>query len=130
MTGPFHFVTVEHADRSAVVDAMQVMKSAFDPVFGEAWNAAQLSSLLTMPGSWLTLIYAGNAVVGFALMRAILDEAELLLIAVQPQWRGRSAGSQLLEHALERARGRGVRSVHLEVRRGNAAANKIGRAHV
>ena len=47
--------------------------AAFDPRFGEAWTRAQCIGILAMPGVWLTLARVGEAVVGFALSRAIMD---------------------------------------------------------
>jgi len=104
----------------AAVDA--VMTEAFDPRFGEAWTRSQCLGILGMPGVWLTLARADGEVAGFALTRAILDEAELLLIAVRPSFRRRGIGAALLRGVIADARGRGVTRLHLEVRAGNEAA--------
>jgi len=108
------------ADISAVE---QVMESAFDPRFGEAWNRSQLLGILGMPGVWLTLARVDGHVAGFALSRAIVDEAELLLLATAPAYRRRGVGSALVRSILTDARERGVVRVHLEVRAGNAAVD-------
>ena len=71
----------------AAIDA--VMAEAFDPRFGEAWTHSQCLGILSMPGVWLSLARAEGETAGFALSRAILDEAELLLIAVHPAFRRR-----------------------------------------
>ena len=68
------------ADLDAV---MNVMDDSFDPRFGEAWTASQCAGLLPMPGVWLILAREGDAVIGFALARAVAGEAELLLLAVR-----------------------------------------------
>ena len=106
----------------ALADAMTVMEDAFDPRFGEAWNAHQLAGMMDMPGSWLTLARIGNKAVGFALIRSVLDEAELLLIAVHREHRSRAIGRALIDHSLSTARSRGICSMHLEVRADNDAA--------
>jgi ribosomal-protein-alanine N-acetyltransferase len=106
------------ADLSAVD---RVMREAFDPRFGEAWTPSQVAGVLAMPGVWLTIAEADGVAAGFAVTRAILDEAELLLLAVRPAARGRGIGRQLLRSALAEARQRGVRRMHLEVRAGNDA---------
>lgn len=98
-----------------------VMAEAFDPRFGEAWTRGQCLGIMAMPGVWLTLARIGGEVAGFALTRAILDEAELLLIAVRPAFRRRGAGAALLRGVMADARGRGVGKLHLEVRAGNPA---------
>lgn len=99
----------------------QVMAGAFDPRFGEAWTRAQVLGMLSMPGVWLTLARLDAAPVGFALSRAILDEAELLLLAVAPAARRRGVGGALLRSVIAEARGRGIAKLHLEVRAGNGA---------
>jgi len=105
----------------------RVMREAFDPRFGEAWTPSQVAGVLAMPGVWLTIAEADGAAAGFAVTRAILDEAELLLLAVRPAARRRGVGRQLLRSALAEAGQRGVRRMHLEVRAGNDAV-KLYRA--
>lgn len=113
--------TFEGAERNAMADAMDVMTQAFDPAYGEAWTLSQLAGVMTMPGTWLTIARVDAAVLGFALVRSVLDECELLLLAVQPQWRGRGVGRALLADSLKTARRRGIRSMNLEVRASNNA---------
>ncbi|WP_298674817.1 ribosomal protein S18-alanine N-acetyltransferase [uncultured Sphingomonas sp.] len=96
-----------------------VMAEAFDPRFGEAWTHGQCLGILAMPGVWLTLARVEGEVAGFALSRAILDEAELLLIAVRPAFRRRGIGAALLRGVIADARARNVKKLHLEVRAGN-----------
>ena len=74
-----------------------------------------------MPGVWLTLARVDGEIAAFALSRAILDEAELLLIAVRPAFRRRGIGAALLRGVIADARGRNVTQLHLEVRAGNEA---------
>lgn len=100
---------------------MQVMTAAFDPRHGEAWTASQASGLLALPGVWLTLARLDRNVAGFAMARIAADEAELLLLAVDPEWRRRGIGKSLLTHFEGVATSRGARHFHLEVRAGNSA---------
>ncbi|ATI80432.1 MULTISPECIES: GNAT family N-acetyltransferase [Sphingobium] len=113
--------TYDEGERNALADAMEVMTRAFDPLFGEAWTLPQLSGVMTMPGTWLTVAHVDAAPLGFALVRSVLDECELLLLAVDPLWRGRGIGRSLLGHSLTLARRRGITSMNLEVRASNMA---------
>lgn len=101
----------------------QVMMTAFDPRFGEAWTRSQLLGILGMPGVWLTLARVDGEIAGFALARAIVDEAELLLLATAPCRRRQGVGSALVRSILAHARERGAVRVHLEVRAGNGAVD-------
>ncbi|EQB02687.1 acetyltransferase [Sphingobium quisquiliarum P25] len=111
----------EEAERNAMADAMEVMTQAFDPAYGEAWTLSQLAGVMTMPGTWLTIARVDAAVLGFALVRSVLDECELLLLAVHPLWRGRGVGRTLLLDSIKTARRRGIRTMNLEVRSSNNA---------
>lgn len=102
-------------------DVDRIMAIAFDPRFGEAWTRSQCIGILAMPGVWLTLARVDGAIVGFALSRAIMDEAELLLIAVDPTQRRGGAGAALLRSVVAECHGRGVHKLHLEVRANNPA---------
>ncbi len=113
------------------VDAiMAVMACAFDPRHGEAWNRRQVSDALVLGTCHFALIDAAGtiaqhvegATAGFFLSRAVLDEEELLLIAVDPAVRGKGLGAALLERFIGDARARGSRRLFLEMRRGNPAA--------
>lgn len=115
--------TYDQSERNAMADAMTVMESAFDPVFGEAWTLPQLAGVMMMPGTWLTIARVDAASLGFALVRSVLDECELLLLAVDPTWRGRGIGEALLRDSLRTARRRGITSMNLEVRASNTAVH-------
>ena len=101
--------------------AMVVMRCAFDPRFGEAWNAAQCAGVLALPGSMLIIARAGELPIGFCLVRTMAEEVELMLIAVVPDARGRGVGRALLEEAMTRAQANGALRAFLEVRSDNAA---------
>lgn len=107
---------------------MAVMEAAFDPAYGEAWTRAQLEGALMMGTCYWWLIAPDghppqeNAeAAGFALIRQVLDEAELLLFAISPQYRRRGLGDILLKRLLEEIEDNGVASIMLEMRSGNPA---------
>lgn len=107
---------------------MAVMQAAFEPRYGEAWTRAQVDNTLVLGNCHYVLIdEQGNApapgvtAAGFALSRATLDEEELLLFAVSPQWRRRGLGAALLGRLATSARERGITRIFLEMRDGNPA---------
>ncbi|MDB5697411.1 MAG: family N-acetyltransferase [Alphaproteobacteria bacterium] len=109
---------------------MVVMRDSFDPAFGEAWTAPQCSGLLPMPGVWLTLARdeGEGEVIGFALGRLVIREAELLLLAVRSDRQGEGIGILLVDGFTVNALRRGADRMHLEVRDGNHAVNLYKRA--
>jgi ribosomal-protein-alanine N-acetyltransferase len=117
----------------ALIDRiMAVMEAAFDPAYGEAWNRRQVADALSMPSTHALVVDADGLVIadddasgrpaaGFVLSRHVLDEEELLLIAVAPGCRRRGIGAILIGHLFAAARKRGVNRIYLEMRRGNPA---------
>ena len=103
-------------------EVMVAMGDAFDPEYGEAWTEAQCAGILGMTGTWLLIARAGSEPAGFALLRTVGGEAELLLIAVRNRYRRRGIARALLAEATAFARREGVDILHLEVREGNPAA--------
>ena len=112
---------LSEADIGDLDAVMTVMDDSFDPRFGEAWTASQCAGLLPMPGVWLSTASDEGGVIGFALARAIANEAELLLLAVRRSAQRRGVGRMLLERFAAHARRRGAQRLHLEVREGNHA---------
>lgn len=113
-----------HAGESAdLPEVMAVMEAAFGDTYGEGWTRSQLAGILPMAGVSLVVARtAAGACAGFSLARRVIDESELLLIAVLPERRRRGVGRLLLSHFVEDARARGLKRIHLEVRDGNPAA--------
>ncbi|MBB3763240.1 ribosomal protein S18-alanine N-acetyltransferase [Sphingomicrobium lutaoense] len=102
-------------------DVMAVMDRAFDPHHGEAWSRSQCAGILPMSGVSLVLAKTGGRTLGFSLHRTISDEAELLLLAVDPEAQGKGVGKMLLDQFEDSSGEQGASRLHLEVRDGNRA---------
>ena len=102
-----------------IVDTL--MLQAFEPRYGEAWTRSQCLGVLAMPGVRLTLAWTDDEPAGFALVRSVLDEVELLLLATVPLHRRRGVGAALLRALTGEAQAEGATRMHLEVRAGNDA---------
>ncbi len=100
---------------------MPVMNRAFDPGFGEAWTLMQCHGLMALPGTLLLVAERDGAIIGFALVRSVMDEAELMLLAVDPECQGTGVGAALVRHVVTECRAIGVKHIHLEVRENNTA---------
>jgi ribosomal-protein-alanine N-acetyltransferase len=112
---------IEEGGIADLPDVMLAMGDAFEPEFGEAWTEAQCAGILGLPGSWLLIARAGDDPAGFAMLRKVAEEAELLLIAVRKRYRRQGIASALLDQATEQALAAGIDTLHLEVREGNPA---------
>ena len=124
------------ATRAELDGMMGVMHAAFDPAFGEAWTERQMASSLLIPGTRFALIDAVGVIgpparkvptAGFYLARRVVDEEELLLLAVAPEYRRHAFATRLMEHLLGNAADYGVRRVFLEMREDNEAGRFYSR---
>lgn len=115
------FIEISSGDYRTIDEIMPVMEASFDPAFGEAWTAGQCFGMLTIPGSGLLIARHDDIVVGFALFRSILEEAELLLIATRPDTRRKGVGYTLTRSVIDLVSRKGAKMLFLEVREGNPA---------
>lgn len=118
-----HSIRLRRGGVDDLDEVMRVMTGAFQPCFGEAWTRSQCAGILPMGGVKLTLAEDGTGAHGFSLARIVADEAELLLIAVDPESQGRGIGLALLQDFIAHALSQGAHRLHLEVRDGNRAVD-------
>ncbi len=114
-------IDIQSGDLGDVNEVMQVMDSAFPKTFGEGWNHHQCRSMLSMPSSKLLIARQAGTICGFVISRQAVDEEELLMIAVAPEYQDQGVGYSLMEHMLGAARAHGVSAVFLEMRADNPA---------
>ena len=84
------------------------------------WSEAEFAALLDAPGT--EIVGTARA---FALGRRVLDEVEVLTIAVDPDHRRRGLGQAVLRQLLERAKAKGAATAFLEVAEDNAPALRL-----
>jgi ribosomal-protein-alanine N-acetyltransferase len=90
--------------------------------FARGWSGHEVEGLMAGPGVAALGARLGSALLGMVLVRIAADEAEILSIAVAPEWRGCGIAGRLLSHALDHAAGRGARRMFLEVEAENRPA--------
>ena len=86
------------------------------------WSRQQFQESLA---SYQCTVYEqANQVVGFCILQPVLDEANLLLMAVHPSQQGKGLGYELLDHSIQQLKNNPVQ-VFLEVRESNLAAIRL-----
>ncbi|WP_148714801.1 ribosomal protein S18-alanine N-acetyltransferase [Chitinolyticbacter meiyuanensis] len=70
-------------------------------------------------------LFDGEQLIGFAVASRVLDEAELLAIAVDPARQGQGLGKALLGEIFRQLSQAGTASLFLEVRAGNGRAQAL-----
>lgn len=99
-----------------VLEALHAAAFADPARSGPAWTAAELDSLLALPGVWAQIaLDAAGEPVGLALWRLVLDEAELLTLGTRPDRRGQGIGRALLQAGIAGLQAQGATRLFLEV---------------
>ncbi|MDR0626904.1 MAG: ribosomal protein S18-alanine N-acetyltransferase [Bifidobacteriaceae bacterium] len=94
-----------------------------DLAFGsEAWTREMVKAEITGPYRRYVGAERDAGLIGYAGVFLGLDAAEIMTIAVDPAWRGRGCGRQLLGALLAAVRAAGLGRVMLEVAEGSNAA--------
>ena len=91
------------------------------------WGEEALRNTIASSGHHLMSLREGRAG-GFLLSSFVLDEAQLLLIGVSPDWQGVGVGGQLLKELINRSQDQGQKLIYLEVRSGNERAIRLYRS--
>ena len=90
---------------------------------GRGWSGAEIAALLRSPAVFLV-----GDVRAFGLARTAADEAEILMLATDPDWRRRGLARDCLAGLEAEARRRGAARSFLEVAEDNAPARALYRA--
>ena len=91
----------------------------------DAWTEQMIketSSLNTFNG---VVCEVDNEIIGYVMTAYVLDEADILTIAVHPNYRRRGVADKLLVEIFEVLSKKGVNIIFLEVRRSNESAVKL-----
>ena len=90
--------------------------------FDDFWNLDVLKSELESPSSYYFVIKNNEEIVGFAGIKVILDEADIMDIVIKKSYRGNGLGKLLMEYLISFARSLKLLSLTLEVREDNYSA--------
>ncbi len=95
--------------------------------FNQTWDAEELAALAAQPGVFVLLsrrasAYGTRRPLGFVVARKAGDEAEILTIAVDPRFRGRGIGRQLMQAVIARLYAERASCLFLEVDAKNKSA--------
>ena len=94
--------------------------------FYRGWPSADFQSFLEDRNTPAYIACdAKRRIAGFALIRTVADEAELLTIAVEPRWRGKGVGRALMQAAFADLMMSPARRMFLEVDEQNHAAIRL-----
>jgi ribosomal-protein-alanine N-acetyltransferase len=97
--------------------------------FHRGWSDGEIENMLLDRAVLAHRATLSGSLVGFILSRVVVDEAEILSVAVSNARRGKGLARRLLDLHLRRLAGLGARAVFLEVGEDNVPARRLyGRA--
>ncbi len=100
---------------------------AVEQTLADPWSRQGLATELAQPVGWRLAVRPADseAVLAYVFGRTVLDEAEILRLAVVVAARRQGVAGLLLRHLLDFMGRQGVRVCHLEVRGGNPGALRL-----
>lgn len=94
--------------------------------FSDPWSKDGFISSLEEPAS--ILLVAENEegkIAGYCCLYGVLDEGEIVNVAVSPEFRKKGYGAGMVTDLMRRGEERGIRTFFLEVRAGNDSARRL-----
>lgn len=90
--------------------------------FSHPWSERSVASELTNPLSLWLVAADDDLVVGYVGSQSVLGEADMMNVAVHPEYRNRGIARKLIIDLIEALKGNEVHCLTLEVRTSNEAA--------
>ena len=110
------FMKPEHVSQVAELEKL---------CFTTPWSERSIFAELTNPLSLWLVAVSGDHVVGYVGSQSVLDEADMMNIAVRPEFRRMGIAQGLVTALCDRLQERQVRSLALEVRASNEPAKAL-----
>jgi ribosomal-protein-alanine N-acetyltransferase len=104
---------------------VQAMVAIENEVANSPWSSGLMKDAIAMGHNQVWGAFMGDTLLGFAVISKVMDEAELLSIAVAEQYQRQGWGEKLLNMLIEQLQFQKVESFFLEVRASNIQAQKF-----
>lgn len=93
--------------------------------FHDPWSEKSIQSELTNPLSCWIVAQEAEKIVGYVGSQTVLDESDMMNIAVSPAYRRHGIAEHLVQTLIDALRARGSHALTLEVRASNAPAQAL-----
>ncbi len=109
----YELMTASHVEAVAQLEGI---------CFSDPWSLASVTSELMNPLSLWVVALDGEKLVGYVGSQTVMGDADMMNIAVDPDYRKRGIAANLVEELILRLRQRDAVSLTLEVRASNTPA--------
>lgn len=93
--------------------------------FSEPWSLESIAKETENPVAIYKVAEEAGKIIGFGGMWQVMDEGEIINIAVQKTYQKQGIGQMILEQLIEEAKSRKIVMIHLEVRKSNETAQHL-----
>lgn len=90
--------------------------------FADPWSERSIATELTTPWSFWVVAVDDGLVVGYVGSQSSYEQADIMNVAVHPDWRGRGIAESLITYLIKELRSQSCMALMLEVRASNAPA--------
>ena len=96
--------------------------------FADPWSEASVRSELSNPLSYWLVAQEDGKLIGYVGSQSVAPEADVMNLAVAPEWRNKGIGRALMTALIAQLHSRGITALFLEVRVGNTPAQNLYRS--
>ena len=96
--------------------------------FSDPWSEASVHSELSNPLSFWLVAQEDGKLIGYVGSQSVAPEADVMNLAVAPEWRNKGIGRALMTALIAQLHSRGITALFLEVRVGNTPAQNLYRS--
>ena len=93
--------------------------------FADPWSEASVRSELSNPLSFWLVAQEDGKLIGYVGSQSVAPEADVMNLAVAPEWRNKGIGRALMTALIAQLHSRGITALFLEVRVGNLPAQSL-----
>ena len=111
--------------REMLVEDLDQVVEIENSLFSVQWSKEGFFTFLIKDESMFFVVEEKGKILGYCSMQIVLDEGDILNVAVRRERQKEGIGYFLVDSMLMMAEARGVRTVHLEVREGNDTARRL-----
>ncbi len=96
--------------------------------FSDPWSETSVRSELSNPLSFWLVAEEDGKLIGYVGSQSVPPEADVMNLAVAPEWRNKGIGRALMTALIAQLHSRGITALFLEVRVGNTPAQNLYRS--
>ena len=111
--------------RSASINDLPAISQIEDESFSPPWTTATFRIEVENPQALFLIAEKENSLLGYVCSWLVVDEIQILKVAVRSHARRAGVASQLVQTLLSQACKEGAKTANLEVRESNAAARGL-----